>query len=383
MRLGLITEDWRPSIGGIENYLANAVAFLEKAGDEVAVVAPKGRGTRGEKKEKGQRVIRKRFYNPLVRPKWWLLYRWLKKKAKKDGWEVTLCGKALFAGIVGRRLKRALGIPYIVFTYAMEIEEWKKGWWQRVKLKKVLQEADKVICINEITKKSIIELGVAKEKIVKAWPGLSSPYYARVEEEEIRKVLAKYEIERPYVLSVGRLIARKGFDLLVEAFSKIDQTKHGDKKLVIVGDGPLLDELQASVEAEMIDNSVLFLPDVPDDDLLALYAGAYLFALTPRNVGGDMEGFGIVYLEAAGQGVPSVGTRVGGVPEAVIDGGTGILVEEGNVEGVVKAMERILSDRSFRDELGVRARRRAEEEFNWDNRGEIIREAVKSVRRKK
>jgi len=381
MKLALISEYWEPEVGGAQNYLANIVDYLDKKGHQMTVVAPKleNRKKKLEKRKLTCRVYRRRFYSRLIRPRWWMLYRWMVRRAGKDQWQVLMCGKGLFEGLIGYRLKKRLGLPYVVLTYAMEIEQWKANWWQRRKLKKVLMSANKVFCINEVTKKSLIELGLAETNIVKAWPGVDKKMFNQVSEEELVSVLKKYEIKRPYIISVGRLVERKGFSDLIEAVGKIDQTKFGDTQLVIVGDGPLLDTLQAQVEGELMDSSVLLLPDVPDTDLPVLYAGAKLFALTPKEVGGDIEGFGIVYLEAAAQGVPAVGTKTGGVPEAVIDGGSGILVEPGNVEAITRALERILGDKSFNVKLGDGARRRTFEEFSWSVRGQIIENELSEI----
>jgi len=192
-------------------------------------------------------------------------------------------------------------------------------------------------------------------------------------------VLKKYDIRRPYILSVGRLIERKGFDRLIEAFGQLEQTEFGNMQLVIAGDGPQLAALQNVVEKELIDSSVLFLPEVPHVDLPKLYAGATVFALTPREINGDIEGFGLVYLEAAAQGTPAVATRTGGVSEAVIDGGTGIVVEPENISAVKQALSKLLKDQAFREKLGEAAKRRAEREFNWTERIKVIEIALRKI----
>lgn len=405
MKLLLLTENWPPRVGGIENYLWHVAHFLARNGHEITVVAPKrgrkaGAGRDGEQDQKetgrGQlrgglhqgadysavKVINKRFFGRLIRPRWWGLYRWISKLAGKQQYDAVLCGKGLFEGMVGYLLKRKWGIPYAVFTYAMEVESWKKTWREKSKLRKITQEAKIVFCINDQTKKSLLSLGVDENKIIKAWPGVDDAMFKRITEEDILAALKKYEIKRPYVISVGRLIARKGFDVLIEAFAKLDQTQFGNQQLVIVGDGPQLATLQNGVESELIDSSVLFLPEVPNKDLPALYAGASLFAMTPRDLDGDIEGFGMVYLEAAAQGTPAVGTKTGGVTEAVIDGGTGILVEPEDAGAVKHAMAKIILDKKFREKLGEAARNRARKEFNWMERIGVIEQGIQAMTKK-
>jgi phosphatidylinositol alpha-1,6-mannosyltransferase len=402
MKLLMLTENWPPQVGGIENYLWHIAHFLALNGHEISVIAPKvGREMRVNKNEaevKGQRdnswsnvnfqkgtgskevkVIKKRFYGHLLRPRWWGLYRRISKLAGKERYDAVLCGKGLFEGMVGYLLKRKWGMPYAIFTYGMEIESWKKSWRENRKLYKVSQEASIVFCINDLTKDSLVSLGIDEKKIIKAWPGVDQAMFKHIAEEDILGVLKKYEIRRPYIISVGRLIERKGFDVLIESFAKLDQTQFGNAQLVIVGDGPQLAELQNSVERELIDSSVLFLPEVPNEDLPALYAGAMLFAMTPRDLAGDIEGFGLVYLEAAAQGTPAVGTRTGGVPEAVIDGGTGILVEPEEIGAIKTAMAKIIMDNKFRAKLSVAAKNRVIQEFSWSERIKVIEKGIQGM----
>lgn len=405
MKLLLLTENWPPWVGGIENYLWHVAHFLALNGHELTVITPK-RGRKEDARRDGEqgraeteswqlsdgphegtdykkvKVINKRFYGRVLRPRWWGLYQWISKLADREQYDAVLCGKGLFEGMVGYLLKRKWGIPYAVFTYGMEIESWKKTWREKSKLRKITQEAKIIFCINDQTKDSLLNLGVDEEKIVKAWPGVDDAMFKRITEEDILRVLRKYEIRRPYVISVGRLIARKGFDVLIEAFAGLDQTQFGNQQLVVVGDGPQLATLQNGVESELIDSSVLFLPEVPNEDLPALYAGATLFAMTPRDLAGDIEGFGLVYLEAAAQGTPAVGTKTGGVPEAVIDGGTGILVEPEDVGAVRNAMAKIILDKKFRERLGEAAMRRARKKFAWSERILVIEKGIQRMTQK-
>src|SRR3989338_2737866 len=405
MKLLLLAENWAPQVGGIENYLWHIAHFLALKGHEVTVIAPKGgrkeRANRDKAEAAGQidsswssvtfqkstcgkgvKVIKKRFYRHLLRPRWWGLYRRISKLAGKERYDAVLCGKGLFEGLVGYLLKRKWGIPYAIFTYGMEIESWKKSWREKRKLYKVTQGASIVFCINDLTKDSLVSLGIDEKKIIKAWPGVDEAMFKQITEEDILGVLKKYEIRRPYVISVGRLIARKGFDVLIEAFAKLDQTQFGNQQLVIVGDGPQLAALQNGVESELIDLSVLFLPEVPNEDLPALYAGAMVFAMTPRELAGDIEGFGLVYLEAAAQGTPAVGTKTGGVPEAVVDGGTGILVEPEDAGAVKNAMAKIILDKKFREKLGEAAKSRARQKFAWGERILVIEKGIQRMAKK-
>ncbi len=378
MKVLLLAENWPPRVGGIENYLTNIARHLE--GVEVTVVAPKARGhnqATGLKDRGG--VFRKRFFWPLVRPAWLPLFVWLHWRAKKEKYDAVLCGKALFEGLAGYYLKKRLGIPYVVFTYAMEVEKWSRTPRERKKLIKVLKAADRVVYINEVTKQSLRRLGVKKGQLLKLWPGVAARFLREVTEEEVSSVLDKYGLSRPYLFTLARLEKRKGMDLLLEAFSRLDQARFGHVSLVVAGEGSEKEQLDSQAGYLFLGDSVKFLGAVPDEDLPALYAAAELFALTPREAQGELEGFGIVYLEAAACGTPALGTDTGGVPEAVRDGHTGLVVPPEDAVVSQKVLTRLLSDKKLREKLGQQARQRAWREFAWPARVKKLKQALEAV----
>lgn len=340
MRITLLTEQW-DGTGGIQKYLHGLAGEL----DDVTV-------------EHENLRIRWRW------PDWNGAYKRLAKQAEAGELDVLLCGKALFEGLVGLKLKERHGVPYVVFTYAMEIAVWRDK--EIKKLRKVLMNADRVVYINEVTKTHLQELGVTDEQLVKLPPGVEQRHFNDVSQPLIDATLKQYQIQQPYVLSVGRLIPRKGFDVLIEAFAQLDQVQHGDHQLVIVGDGPEYEHLQHVAEEEFVNTSVRVLTDVPDKHLPALYAGADLFALTPRELPGDFEGFGIVYLEAAAHGVPAIGTATGGVPEAVQNGITGLIVPPDDSAALARALTELLTKQTLRTSLGAAARHSAQQRI-WQN----------------
>lgn len=350
----MLAENWEPRVGGIERYLKGLVEALQKDGFEVEVVSP----------------ATKRFFWPVVRPAWLPVFIFLWRKAKKKEFEVLLCGKALFEGLVGYYLKKYFGVPYLVFTYGMEIEAWGLQKNEKRKMKKVLMNADRVIYINEVTKNALLKLGVREGQLVKIQPGVA----------EKKKEKGKGKTDKRYILSVGRLIPRKGFDTLIEAFGKLDQTKFGDVELWIVGEGEEKQRLQELAAREYLGDRVRFLGRVSDEELQEFYSCAEIFALTPREIAGDIEGFGIVYLEAAAHGVPAVGTRTGGVPEAVIHDKTGLLAEPNSPQAVAIALMQLLANKELRERLGWQGQRRVQEEFAWEARIELLTQALQAIR---
>lgn len=361
MKITLLTEAWNET-GGIQNYLKNVAARLAEE-HEVEIIEPQ----------------KKKFFWPIIKPAWLPLLLHLQKKAKRSELDVLLCGKGLFEGLLAFHLKKKTGTPYIVFTYAMEIKTWSQNKKTKKKLIKALSEAAKVVYINDVTKKDLAALGVAEEKLVKIAPGVDQRHLNNVSPELVSSYKKHYGIADDYILSVGRLIPRKGFDLLIDAFAQLDQTKFSDVDLVIIGQGPEQDELVEQAENAWIGPRVKFLKNVPDKHLPALYAGAKAFALLPRETTTDMEGFGIVYLEAAAQGVPAIGTKTGGVPEAVLHEQTGLIVEPDNEKETAAALTKILTDEDFAKQLGEAGRKRTQNEFTWDARVQKVNDLLKNI----
>lgn len=337
MKLLLIAENWPPRVGGIEKYLTGLTGELAKR-NEVTVVVPRNPDTFPDKgRWGGVSVIRKRFFWPFIKPSWLPLYIFIHRLAQREQFDAILCGKALFEGLVGYYLKKYLDIPYVVFTYGMEIAVWQDNSVTRRKLIRVLTHANQVIVINDITKQAIRELGVLEDRIVKIYPAVDEKFLEGLKQTAKHEaILEKYGIRKPYILTVARLIPRKGIDDLIRAYAKLDQTKFRNVSLVIVGDGPQRTELEKIAAQEYVQPK--FLGIVSDEDLPALYANARLFALTPKEVAGDIEGFGIVYLEAAAAGLPIVATRTGGVPEAMLAIAANTLVKPGDISGIAQTL---------------------------------------------
>lgn len=356
MKVLLLAENWPPRVGGIERYLTGIAKHVR---EKVIVVSPDT----------------KRFFWPILRPAWLPLFIYTWKLVRRENIEMVLCGKALFEGLVGFYLQRYLGIPYIVFTYAMEIEVWSSQPRARRKLTRVLHGAARVAYINERTKEQLVKLGVRPEQLLYLPPGVELPVVSAQRLEEAKR---KLDLPQLYVLSVGRLIERKGFDVLIEAFSRLPAHLRS-WKLVVAGRGPIQKQLEMRARDLGVGERVQFLGYVSDSDLQAVYANASAFALLPKHTSGDVEGFGIVYLEAALHGVPALATQGGGAAEAVLHNETGLVVAPNSVTATTTALTRLLTDTDLRRRLGEAAQRRAQEEFTWSRRIMPLRRVLDSI----
>jgi phosphatidylinositol alpha-1,6-mannosyltransferase len=179
-------------------------------------------------------------------------------------------------------------------------------------------------------------------------------------------VRARYRIDpdRPLILGLSRLVPRKGFDVLIRALARLDDSV----QLAIAGSGRDERRLMDLAVSHQVHPRVRFLGRLPAAEIAPLYASADVFSMLCRDRWGGLEaeGFGIVFVEAAACGVPSVAGRSGGSHEAVVDGETGFVVEPRDETAVRDALARLLGDDALRARLGTAARERAVRELAYD-----------------
>jgi phosphatidylinositol alpha-1,6-mannosyltransferase len=291
--------------------------------------------------------------------------------------EAIICGKALFEGRAVRALRKKTPIPYVVMTYAMEVATWLRGWKTRADLHGVLTDASRVVVINDETKRLLHTHGVPDTKLVKIYPGVDDVFFERP--AAVDEFRTRHGLENKRVLiTTCRLVSRKGVDTVLDSLpALLREIPH--LAYVVVGDGPERERLQAQADRLGIASHVRFLGRTSAEDLRSALSIADIFILTPRTEGTDMEGFGIAYLEAAATGVCSLGSRTGGVPEAVIHNETGLLVPQNDPTAVAGELRRLLTDTDLRARLATAAKKRAEKEFHWSQRALLFQGMMEAV----
>ncbi len=180
------------------------------------------------------------------------------------------------------------------------------------------------------------------------------------------------------LLTVGRLQLRKGHDRVIAALGAIHAEFPGLRYL-IAGDGAERGRLESLASEHGVRDLVVFLGPVTDEDLPRLYAACDVFLMPSRQIGADVEGFGIVYLEAAAVGKPTIGGRSGGVGEAISDGNTGFLVNGDDVGELAAAIRRFAASKELRLTMGAEGRRRVLAEFEWSRAARQVDEAQADV----
>jgi phosphatidyl-myo-inositol dimannoside synthase len=227
----------------------------------------------------------------------------------------------------------------------------------------VFRRAETILAISENTASLLDAMGIPRAKVSVVRPGVDAERFAPGESAEAGP--------KPVLLSVGRLQRRKGHDMVLRALPAVRRA-HPGAKYLIAGSGEERPRLEAQAAELGVSGSVEFLGRVDAADLPDVYRRADIFVMPNRDDGPDFEGFGIVFLEAAASGLPALGGRSGGVPEAVQDGVSGVLVDGADIESVTQGILRLAGDADLRERLGRQARERVVGEFSWENAAKAV-----------
>lgn len=304
-------------------------------------------------------------------PEPWLLpspvmVRRIRRLAAEVGAKAVVLDPAVPLGMVGPQL----GLPYAAVLHGTEVTVPARLPGIRGLLARVLREATLLVSAGSYPEEEARRAEPSLPPVVRVPPGVDVGRFAPLDAGA--KAAARAELGLPgggpLVVSVSRLVPRKGMDTLIQAASLLTAGgRRAGLTVAIAGSGRDRERLERLVAASGA--PVRLLGRVPDEDLSRLYAGADVFVMACRTrwAGLEQEGFGIVFLEAAAAGVPSVAGDSGGAAEAVVDGETGIVTRDPSdpVE-LAAALARLVDDPAEAARLGRAARRRAESEFSYD-----------------
>jgi len=228
---------------------------------------------------------------------------------------------------------------------------------------RVFRRSDWIFTLSRFTQEQVVALGAPREK-TSVLPGGVDPHWFDIEP-------APKDRTRPVILTVARLDEHKGHDVVLQALPRLRDEFPGLRYRIVGPSAGNWPRLEALAQQLGVRDCVEYWGKVPEGELYRAYAEADLFVMPSREVPGrHVEGFGLTYLEAAALGLPSVGGLSGGVPDAVEDGYSGLLVDPTNSTAVGDALSLLLRDRSYLERLGQQARTRAREKFSWKVIGE-------------
>lgn len=299
--------------------------------------------------------------------------------------DLVHAGDPFICGMMAWLYKRLKGCPYLVYVFAEELNgriQNHRGFWDRMMwrvFRRVLRDSDGIVGVSDYTLSLLPSYEVDTSKAVKILPMVIA--FLPVPQHEVDSLRVRYGLDSTdrVVLTVGRLVERKGQDSLIRAFARVLMSVPSSR-LVIAGRGPDETKLKTLVSELGLEASVVLAGFVPEAELPALFELCEVFAMPHHELAdGDTEGCPTVFLEANAHGKPTVGGRAGGVRDAIIDGETGILVDGENPEEIASALLLLLEDRDMASRLGERGRRRVLEECTPEKGAEVLLAYSRSI----
>ena len=356
----MVSSSFLPGRGGIESYLAE---LCSEVAPHLAVLAPHRRDGQPLPKDLPYDVAGSR--SPMVVPTPRIAAA-IRAEARTGGVDRILFGTPWPLVLLGPKLK-ASGLSYSVIIHGAEMLVPSVIPGIRSRLATALSEADLLLTVSEYTRTKTVSFLERAQRPVPPTDVLR----ARVDLERFNpdrttpalKERLGLTVEQPMVLCLGRLVPRKGVDRLIRVADRIAKRVPGTT-FVVAGTGP--EERRLKRKASEIRTRVVFTGRVSDEEAPALYATSDVFALpvVSRWWGLDVEGLGVVLLEASASGTPCVTGRSGGTPEAVIDGDTGFVVDADDEDALVGAIVRLLEDAEEASRMGRAGRSFVAERFS-------------------
>ena len=359
----IVTNDFPPRRGGIQSFVHELALRLDPA--QLTVYAPKWDGDAAFDAAQPFEVVRHptslMIGGPSVR-------RRAAELARSRKAEVVIFGASAPLGLITPVLRKAGVRRAIAITHGHEA-----GWAAlpvaRQLLRRIGDETDVMTYLGEYFRVRVAGAlsPQAAARMARLPPGVDAGTF-RPDEAARRLIRDRHGLgDRPVVVCVSRLVARKGQDTLLRAWPAVIE-KIPDAVLLIAGRGPYAKALRQRAEQAGVTGSVIFTGPVPQDELPAHYAAGDVFSMPCRTRRGglDVEGLGIVYLEASAAGLPVVGGDSGGAPDAILEGETGYVVGGRDVRALSERLIALLQDPAGARAMGEKGRAWVERDWNWD-----------------
>ncbi len=376
MRLLLITQDFPPDIGGVQTYAYELARRLAYRCEALAVIAPALPGDDAVDARLPCEVIRvpssPNLFGFKVGP---LILR----MARQRGFDVAF--HVQWSSAPMSLLVRPVGGPRFIFVAAHGRELLLEPLAHRRVLHAlykrtrvfVMRRADGFFPVSHYTSRLLQEHGVPPERITVIHNGTDPASFHPMDAQDLRDELGLDH--QKVVLTISRLVPRKGIDTVLRALPQV--ARHiPDVRYLIGGKGPDRDRLEALTDELHLSDRVHFLGSLPNEDLHRYYNACDVFVMPSREDRPYVEGFGIAFLEANACGKPVVGARSGGIPEAVRDGETGLLVEPDDEADLAATLLQLLCNPDLAAQLGANGQSRVLREASWDHVADQLYEAI-------
>lgn len=366
-RILIVTRNLPPLVGGMERLNWHIAKEMSRYAD-VRVVGPKGSASVAPEGVSVDEMRTNRLGAFLVDAS-------LKSMQIARSWkpDIVFAGSGL-TGPIAVTVAKIVGARSVIYAHGLDLTvdhfAYRQIWLP------LIRRAKMVVVNSTATRRLAMAAGVDDGRIEVVHPGVELP--AIVPESDASQDVAQFRSKHgigpgKILISVGRLTQRKGVLEFVRDCLPLIVRRHPQCTLAIVGDAPVhalaasvqsMESIEAAARLSGVDSNVRFVGKVSDDELAAIYRCADLHVFPIREIRNDPEGFGMVAIEAAAYGVPTVAYRTGGVPDAVEDGLSGRLIEPGNATAFAHAAMELLDQTLAKDQLKAFAER-----FSWDRIG--------------
>ncbi len=361
-----ITNDFGPRAGGIETFVIGLIERFPRGSIIVYTSSQAGSEPfdKAWKENFGVEVIRDK--SKILLPTFRVGHQ-VRKVVSERGIKNIFFGAAAPLGLLAQGLRRAGAQRIVALSHGHEVW-WAKVWPFNLALKRIGSGVDVLTYLGQFTRDHIAQALSKRdqEKLVRIAPGIDTEHFApQGDLSEVRSSLGLQD--KKVIVSVGRLVHRKGQDILIEALPEIARAIPS-VHLLFVGEGPYKADLDKRISKLGLEDRVTFIGRVQYADLPRYICAGDIFAMPSRSrlAGLEVEGLGIVYLEASACGLPVLGGNSGGAPDAVLQGQTGFSVDGTSISEVASGAINLLSDSNLAKHLGANGRRWIVDEWRWE-----------------
>ena len=360
MKTLLFTLEYPPFLGGIANYYGNLAKYWPLE-EEITIL----------NNNDGQLDAGKGLLS------WWPAYGELKRKLRSSKIDYVLVGHILPLGTVTYVLSLFRPLKYAVFLHGLDWTSALRYRRKRFLVRLIIKRADKIICANSYLAEKVKDFyPKGTEKISVVNPGIDSNP-PEIDPQDLEKIKKEYELEDKVVLfSLGRLVERKGFDQVIKTLATLD-SEYLDKIVYFIAGQGLAEDYLRKLIPSFLYSKINFLGSLSKYKKWLWLKQADIFLMPARDIDGDFEGFGIVYLEANLSSCPVIAGRSGGIKDAVIDNYSGLIVDPLSISELRKALIKLIDNPDLRKTLGEQGYQRARHDFNWEKQVKKLMEIIK------
>jgi phosphatidyl-myo-inositol dimannoside synthase len=366
----VLTNEFPPKIGGIASYIFGYIQKIPY--DRVTVVTKEEQYAPQEDLLPNNRVVLRNRQERMLSPSWWPLVSSTLRLVRHYGVGVIHVHHVLPHGYAAYIAHMLFDIPYTVFFHGSDIFLCTQKRWKKRMAEMILRRAHHVV-VGSMFLQNVyttrFSARVPRPLVIYPSPDTRVSHISKEEADQLRRHMG---IEGKVVLlTVARFAASKGHMALLGALKELAATPRQFVAL-FVGDGYERERVAQAVHSMGLQQYVRFVGPVPHESVSSYYAIADIYVQLSEDVGGREEGFGLSFAEAAQYGLPCVGTRVGGIPEVVVDGVNGVLVDPKDASaGAAKALATLIDDSALRQRCGVSSAEHSAQ-FTWAAQKDIL-----------